>query len=285
MSQLKPLVVGVDGSPDSDRAVLWAMEAAHSTGQSVLIVTSFAEPPRTYDGSEVREAQAHADGILKRAAALAAPFPRVTVAVRRMEGLGLTPAAALVQASQHASQVIVGAQGHGGFSGVLLGSVSQHLARHAACPVVTVREPVDRHSSRVVVGLDGSAYGQTALEYALQHAASRQWHVTALLAWRAASLHGAGVALPMAADAGQALTRHAEQLEDWAGPLRERFPETDLATEAIPGHAAEVLIDASDAAALVVVGSRGRGAFVGLLLGSVSQSVLHHAHCPVAVVR
>jgi nucleotide-binding universal stress UspA family protein len=152
---------------------------------------------------------------------------------------------------------------------------------------VTVRAQKDPGSRRVVVGVDGSASAEKALAYALSHAERRNGEVTAILGWRGPTLHGIGVAVPIAPDVRQQQQqqRHQDELEGWLAPWRTRFPNVKLDGEAIPGHAGRLLIDASEHAALIVVGSRGRGAFTGLLLGSVSQAVLEHAHCPVAVVR
>lgn len=279
-----PIVVGVDGSADSDRAVGWAVEEASRSGTPLLLLHSISRPVETAPLGEVPE---RGDVILASARVLADDFPDVSVSLRRVEGLGLTPAAALVGASEQASVVVVGARGHGGFTGLLLGSVSQHAARHASCPVIAVRAPADVRSHRVVVGVDGSAAAQRALDFACEHAVRRGAEVTAVLGWRGPTLHGLGVAVPVTEDSRQQQQqrRHQSQLEELLAPTRSRFPDLKLEAEAIPGHAARLLIDASEHAALVVVGSRGRGAFAGLLLGSVGQSVLDHARCPVAVVR
>jgi nucleotide-binding universal stress UspA family protein len=235
----------------------------------------------------MREARERSERAIAHSQALATECQGVSVSVRRMEALGLTPAAAVVEASKGASVIVLGARGHGGFSGLLLGSVSQHAARHAACPVVTVRAPQDPRSHRVVVGVDGSDSAENALARALEHAQLRHGDVTAILGWRGPTLHGIGVAVSISEDARQQhqQQRHQDQLEDWLAPWRTKFPDVRLEGEAIPGHAGRLLIDASHHASVVVVGSRGRGAFTGLLLGSVSQAVLDHARCPIAVVR
>jgi nucleotide-binding universal stress UspA family protein len=284
---VKPIVVGVDGSSDSDHAVEWSLVEAQLSAVPLVLLHSNPRPPDDGHVDAIHEARERSDRAIAHARALATEYQEVSFSVRRMEGLGLTPAAAMVEASEAASVVVVGARGHGGFAGLVLGSVSQHAARHAACPVVTVRASKDSGSHRVVVGVDGSASAEKALAYALNHARRRNGEVTAILAWRGPTLHGIGVAVPIAPDARQQeLQRHHQnELEGWLAPWRTKFPEVRLDGEAIPGHAGRLLIDASDHASLIVVGSRGRGAFTGLLLGSVSQAVLDHACCPVAVVR
>lgn len=283
----KPIVVGVDGSSDSDSALEWSLREVQLSGVPLVLLHSIPRPPGAGHDDALQEARERSDRAIAHSREIATDHEGVSFSVRRMEAFGLTPAAALVQASEAAAVVVVGARGHGGFAGLLLGSVSQHAARHAACPVVTVRAPMDPGSHRVVVGVDGSASAEKALTYALDHAHLRNGEVTAILGWRGPTLHGIGVAVPVTQDARQQQQqqRHQDQLEDWLAPWRTKFPGVSLVGEAIPGHAGRLLIDASQHASLVVVGSRGRGAFTGLLLGSVSQTVLDHARCPVAVVR
>ena len=284
---VKPIVVGVDGSSDSDRAVEWSLLEAQLSGAPLVLLHSIPRPPGAGHDDAMPETRERSDRAIAHSEALATEYHGVSFSRRRMEALGLTPAAAMVEASETAAIVVVGARGHGGFAGLLLGSVSQHAARHAACPVVTVRAPKDPGSHRVVVGVDGSVPAEKALTYALSHAQRRNREVTAILAWRGPTLHGIGVAVPIAPDARQQQQqqRHQDELEEWLAPWRKKFPDVKLDGEAIPGHAGRLLIDASEHAALIVVGSRGQGAFTGLLLGSVSQAVLDHARCPVAVVR
>jgi nucleotide-binding universal stress UspA family protein len=284
---VQPIVVGVDGSSDSDRAVEWSLVEARLSAVPLLLLHSNPRALGDDYADAMQEARERAGPAIEQARALATKCPGVIFSVRRMEALGLTPAAAIVEASEAASVVVVGARGHGGFAGLVLGSVSQHATRHAVCPVVTVRAQKDPGSRRVVVGIDGSAAAGKALAYALSHAERRNGEVTAILGWRGPTLHGVGVAVPIAPDdrQQQQQQRHQDELEEWLAPWRTKFPGVKLDGEAIPGHAGRLLIDASEHAALIVVGSRGRGAFTGLLLGSVSQAVLEHAHCTVAVVR
>ncbi|MGH3333176.1 MAG: universal stress protein, partial [Nocardioidaceae bacterium] len=195
------------------------------------------------------------------------------------------PTAALIGASEGADAVVVGARGHSMLSGVLLGSVSQHVARHAACPVVVTRQPYDPASTRVVVGVDGSGGSLRALEFGFEHADRTGASVTAIHAWRNLSRGGgAGMGYPLDSFTDEVQASERILAESVAG-LAERYPDVPLAQEAIPVPPNRALADASQSAALLVVGSRGLGAFAGLMLGSISQSVLHHAQCPVAVVR
>lgn len=280
------IVVGIDGSLDSDRAVTWAVELALLTHQPVHYVHVAPEAPRTLTDIDVQARWAeNARVVLDEAVTRAERVPGLRVSSETIDGSGLATAEALVAASRNAAMLVVGSRGHGGYAGMLLGSVSQHAARHADCPVITVRGTAAEVQHRVVVGVDRSDGAEDALALACQLAAALDAPVTAIHAWRAPALHGAGVALPMPEDTGQAIEREEQLLAEQLDPWRHKHPALHISAEAVPGHAAAVLTDASEHAALVVVGSRGRGAFAGMLLGSVSQSVLHHAHCPVAVAR
>jgi nucleotide-binding universal stress UspA family protein len=162
---------------------------------------------------------------------------------------------------------------------VVLGSVSQHVTRHASCPVVVTRTPYHPDSKRVVVGVDGSNGSRKALAFAFDHASRSGSSVAAIHAWRNLARGFPGEGLIEEIQAAERVL--AEALAGFA----DQYPDVEVSAEAIPIAPQRALADASQAAELVVVGSRGLGAFAGLLLGSVSQSVLHHAQCPVAVVR
>ncbi len=144
---------------------------------------------------------------------------------------------------------------------------------------VVTRMPYHPDSKRVVVGVDGSTGSRKALEFAFEHADRSGSSVTAVHAWRNLARGFPGGGLIEEIQAAERVL--AEALAGFA----DQYPDVEVTTEAVPMAPQRALADASTAAELVVVGSRGLGAFAGLLLGSVSQSVLHHAHCPVAVVR
>jgi nucleotide-binding universal stress UspA family protein len=196
-------------------------------------------------------------------------------------------ASALIAASRHADTVVVGAHGTGALAEVLLGSTSLQLAAYASCPVVVVREPPTGQVGprRVVVGVDGSDLSTEATGYAFEQASARGRGLTVLHAWNA-NVYTSGVALSALMEPWGELVAEqelitTEAIARWA----EKFPNVHVRTHVMQGRPADVLVDASEGAELVVVCSRGRGGFRGLLLGSVSRNVLHRAHCPVAVVR
>jgi nucleotide-binding universal stress UspA family protein len=159
-----------------------------------------------------------------------------------------------------------GSRGLGAVGTLFLGSTGVELTARAACPVVAVRGR-EHKAQRIVVGVDGSDTSLRALEYGFDEAALRGARLTAIHA----------VEHPVnEADSG---------ITDTVARLRERFTDVPAELTTVTAHPAEALINASADADLLVVGSRGRGGFRGLLLGSVSQTVLHHADCPVAVQR
>jgi nucleotide-binding universal stress UspA family protein len=162
--------------------------------------------------------------------------------------------------------------------------VSQHVARHAVCPVVVVRPPRRRDAGRIVVGLDGSAMSEAALDYACRRAEGTGEVVVAIHGWKVHT-PSTDVFSSTARSVTDTLEEKQVLLGESVAGMRGAYPDVVVVTEAIPVAPGDALVDASSNASLVVVGSRGRGFFSGLLLGSVSQDVLHRAHCPVAIVR
>jgi nucleotide-binding universal stress UspA family protein len=211
--------------------------------------------------------------------AACSPWRIETIAVRG------SPATALLDIARGADLLVVGNRGRGGFRGLLLGSVSEVCVHHATCPVAVVRgeldEPLERSGRPIVVGVDGSECGHRALKWAIDDAARRHVALVALAAW--SWLDQTGDFDPVfgppdvfaMAEAAVACARHevpaGDDVKIEIRPVNDR-----------PGHA---LIDASREATRLVVGSRGLGGFRGMMLGSVSSDCVHHAHCPVVVVR
>jgi nucleotide-binding universal stress UspA family protein len=269
------IVVGYDGSGDSELALDWADELAAEQGRSLCVLIS------EVDQTQILEATSdwHA---AKMAELEAQARDRLAGARTRRSGIevvGLPPTQALIEASERASVVVVGARGHSLLSGAVLGSVSQHVSRHSSCPVVVARAPYNPDADRVVVGVDGSTGSRKALEFAFDHASRTGATVTAIHAWRNAGRGRNGEGLMEEIRAAERIL--AEALAGFS----DQYPDVKVTTDAVPIAPQRALADASQSAELIVVGSRGLGAFAGLLLGSVSQSVLHHAQCTVAVVR
>jgi nucleotide-binding universal stress UspA family protein len=278
------VVVGVDGSADSERAIDWAFTEAvrnHAGVHLVHAVPVLADRPGKPDVPEALREQG--EQVLLEAASRAPADLGADVTREIFEG---PAAAALVAASENARLVVVGSRGHGALAGLMIGSVSQHTARHAHCPVVVVRAPADARSGRVVVGVDDSDASLRALEFAFDFAAAHQRPLTAVRAWSDVVVGGGpGVGIPASSDASDRRRGELGLLHAALAEYTSQYPQVDVTATAEHGHPARVLSDASEHAAAVVVGARGRGAFAGMLLGSTSQAVMHHASCPVIVAR
>jgi len=178
---------------------------------------------------------------------------------------------------------VVGDRGLGGFTGLLVGSVAVELAAHAHCPVLVARGTVDP-ALPVLVGVDGSPANQPAIGYAFEQAALRRVPLVALHAWAHPVASGSGDMLPLVYDLDEVQAAEERVLSEALAGWSEKYPDVTVERVVRHGSVRSTLIEASGRAQLVVVGARGRGGFAGLLLGSVSQAVLHHAACPVAVV-
>ena len=171
--------------------------------------------------------------------------------------------------------------------GVLMGSVSVQVAAHARCPVVVVRTTPPRAAAGapVVVGVDGSALSTNAIAYAYEQASSRGVGLTVVHAWWLEHVEGASasatwdVVWQKFAQEEQSLV--SQSLAGW----EEKYPDVTVRRHSVRGLPVEALVRQSENACLVVLGTRGRGGFVGLVLGSVSQGVMHRAQCSVAIVH
>lgn len=286
----RSVLVGVDGSVSAQGALAWAAAEASTRHCLLRIVHAFSWPMTsnalgmTFVGDANLDLQSAAEWILTKAAAHAREVaPDIKVATDLFVG----PAApTLLSEAQGADLVVVGSRGVGGFRGLLVGSVSATVAAHAPCPVVVVHPHGDgtafpaSPTGRIVVGVDGSEISQEAIRFACQQAVRRHIGITALHAAMTTRQHPA---LRVPAEIVDQIDRQllAEAMES----KRVLFPGIDVQTTLVHGHPAQAMIDSSAGAELIVVGSRGRGGFAGMLLGSVSQAVLQHAVCPVAVVR
>lgn len=269
----RPVVVGVDGSPSSLVAAEHAARAAVLRSRPLHLVHGYLHPsgygvpinpyelgiPKPND-----EAQSMLDQL---AADLADRWPGLTTEVRQVAG---GPGATLVEESRRAELVVVGSRGHGGFAGLLLGSVGSQVTAHAQSPVLVVRptEGPIAVGGPVLVGVDGSELAEVAVGQAADEATRQQTELVLV-----------HVHPPGATDA-------AEVLDTAAAAVRGSHPGLTVTTRQLRAEKPDqALIDASRDAALMVVGSRGRGGFTGMLLGSVSQSLVQHAPCPVLVAH
>jgi nucleotide-binding universal stress UspA family protein len=190
---------------------------------------------------------------------------------------------ALVQASKNAQMIVVGSRGMGAIGRAVLGSVSSGLVHHAHCPVAVVHADeaqLPDHTSPVLLGVDGSPASEAATALAFDEASRRGVALVALHAWTdVGAFPMLGMNWPQYEDEGHEVL--AERLAGW----REQYPDVDVRRRVVCDTPARWLIDESQQAQLVVVGSHGRGGFTGMLLGSVSTAVAEAANAPVIVVR
>ena len=199
------------------------------------------------------------------------------------------PAApALAQLADLASLLVVGGRGRGGLTGQLLGSVSLGVLAHARCPVLVARGSGERTTQRVMLGLDvgeDPRTGPEVLEFAFQEADRRHAKLYAFHAWEdPTELYAYGAKIFTPAQHTAALKRAREKLDAALAPWRQMFPDVPVAAEALAGLPAKLLVEATDLADLVVIGGRTRDGRDGMRVGAIAHTVLHHAHCPVAIV-
>jgi nucleotide-binding universal stress UspA family protein len=196
-----------------------------------------------------------------------------------------SPAAVLVEASAHADMVVVGSRGMGGFRGLLVGSVGVQVASNSECPAVVVRKAPSTAASTVVVGVDGSELSLAALDFAFDIADRRGWRVLAVHAWEVPSYDVlAAPSGPPPIDVEDLAANEERVFAESLAGLRELHPGVVIEEHVVKGPSVRAILDASDDPALIVLGTRGRGEFLGAMLGSVSQGILHRAKAPVAVI-
>jgi nucleotide-binding universal stress UspA family protein len=283
-----PLVVGVDGSEPSLRAVDWAADEAALRGVPLRLV--YASLWERYEGTSLAQdvgrpsEQVIAEDIVAAAARRAA-LRRTGVKIST-DVLPEEPEYALVRESRNASALVMGTRGRSGMVEMLLGSVSLTVAAYAHCPVVVLRGSHDNQArsathGRIAVGVGDKAADSAALRFALREAALRGVELEAVRAWRCPAHETTDHPLL----AGEPARLHEERaVETLDEALRDAPEHVRLRPHAVEGHARRVLLAASHGADLLVVGARRHPDHLGLQLGRVAHGVLHHAACPVVVV-
>lgn len=283
------IVVGVDGSQWAAQALVWAHREARLHGWPVTAVLAWGyldqhhrdDPARfdpDYDANDALEA-------LEAYVTRALGERRSGEVERRLVNDLAAPA--LLGCAKDASLLVVGARGRGGFEGLRLGSVSQQCLHHATCPVAVLRvgqntEQEGTAVERIVVGIDGSDNARRALQWAVDEATMRDAALEVVHSWHTPAVAGYPyVAAFDPADFEE--VAHATVEAALAGVDTTGLPHP-IERVVRQGGAASVLLTAAKGADLVVVGSRGRGGFAELLLGSVSHQVAQHADCPVVIV-
>ena len=288
MSDHTQIVVGFDGSPDARAALDWAIREGASRHLPLRIL--YVEP----DLSGWDAAAASMSG----APALATTLPHdgspvLAEAIElaqaggcAAESVSLTgpTAAILVEQSRAAAMVVIGSRGLGAVSSTVLGSTVSHVASHAFCPVIVVQAG-GVPDGPVVVGVDGSQESEETVAWAFDHASRHGLVLEVLHAYAIPVYPGVVPYVPpveitkATSDFEHRVTQ--EVLAGWS----EKYPDVEVRATVQHGRPAPLLVEATERASLTVVGSHGRGAFLGMLLGSTSQSLLHHAKGSVAVLR
>ncbi len=263
------IVVGTDGSESARHAVAWAAREAAIRHLPLRVVHGLVWP------------QAYA--------------PMAPVYQDSGDGLREAAEQFVAEAAHDAALIVVGTRGLGGFSGLIVGSTATQLAVYAPCPVIVVRGSAAEKPARdeetaeaprpVVVGVDASDHALAALGFGFEEASLRGAPLVAVHAWTSPTSTGPGDMLPPVYDPVEVQEDETRLLSELLAGWTEKFPDVRVTRRVIRARPDRAMVEASKWADLVVVGARGVGGFRGLLFGSVSQAVLHHAQCPVAVVR
>jgi nucleotide-binding universal stress UspA family protein len=284
----RPLVVGFDGSHGAQAALDWALADARTGGAPVHIVHAYSGMPTygslsmfgTLPMPELGALRAGSQKLLTDAAEHAAKVaPDIEISTAAHDG---DPVPVLLRAASAASSLLLGSRRLGALGSAVLGSVSGAVARSASCPVVVVRGPAGlaEEQTGLVVGVDGRADCAAALDYAFDFADRHRIPLHGVLCWHPDLL---------AQMTWRTEPPVAERARVWLAEAlagrRERYPGVDVHPVVVKEHPVAGLVAASNGRQLLVVGSRGRDALASTMLGSVSQGVLHHATCPVAVVH
>lgn len=269
-----PIAVGVDGSDSALRAARWAAARARRRGVGLRLVHAFELPVQhLFDAAEQRGIREllHTQGdqwLAETRAAVVTTAPDVPVEVISADE---SAAELLVKESATASLVVLGTRGLGGFTGLLIGSTAITVAARAHCPMVVIGGSGGVPTKGpVVLGVDGKT-SEAAIGFAFAEAALRDADLV--------------VVHSRTQDRDVSLDEATKMLAERLSMYAEKYSEVQITYTVVHDRPARALLAHAATAQLVVVGTRGRSGFRGLVLGSTSQQLLHHSPCPVAVVR
>ncbi len=284
------ILVGVDGSAESDAAVSWAAREAFLRHEPVTLM-HVVQPvvvswPVSADQTTVAEWQDdNAQHVIDQARnGLSSVLGHAGPLDLRTEVLYAHPVDALVDASTQARMIAVGSHGRGALGRLLLGSVSRGVVEHAHCPVAVIHadqaSPPVHPSAPVLLGVDGSPASEAATAWAFDEASRRGVALVALHAWSDIAVFPI-LGMDWRTYQAQGQEVLAERLAGW----QERYPDVQVRRRLVCDTPARWLIEESQNAQLVVLGSHGRGGFGNMRLGAVSDAVAQSAKVPVIVVR
>jgi nucleotide-binding universal stress UspA family protein len=284
------IVAAADGSPASNAAVCWAAREAAMRNVPLTVVhavnTAVATwPPVPYPETLGVWLEAEGRKVIADAVKVAEEAVRANRKVTiNSEVVYSSPVSTLVEMSSEAEMLVVGSSGRGLLARGVLGSVSSSAVRHAHCPVAVIRDedPLMPYPQRapVLLGIDGSSASELATAIAFDEASRRGVDLIALHAWSDVTVFELP-GLDWSAVEAEAERCLAERLAGW----RERYPDVTVHRVVVCDRPAGQLAERSETAQLTVVGSHGRGGLTGMLLGSVSNAVLHSVRMPVIVAR
>lgn len=298
-----PVVVGVDGSEQSERALLWAANYARAVDAELLVVLARVHPvPVTTVGPQPvwpwpithsRDEQGVEQTRHFLIQAVDAVLGDVDTDRRVLVEDGESARVLIDVAQREAAQLVVtGRRGIGGFRRLLLGSVSDEVARYSPCPVAVVSKPdTNRDFAQIVaVGVDGSQPAQLAVAWAADFAMKAGHQLLILHAWDRPQTPPDSLAalFPTIDDNSDVLARVAQAVVDEViSRVRITHPGLDVTGRVLTGYPSAVLGEAAEEnnVAVLVVGTRGLGGFGSMMLGSVADQLLHHGRRPIVVVR
>lgn len=290
----RPVVVGYDGSELAGKAVAWAAEIAQDQGDPLVVLFAADRIRYTHDAGvglwTPTEAHASAMKIAERGVEIARKAaPDVEVSAKSSLA---SPPAALEEISLQARLIVVGNSGRGRVSGILLGSTAYHVASLARCPVTIV--PPDDLSipgpdHKVTVATDGSPSASRAVRQAADVAARYDAPLEILAVWERPFQENRGKApdgYKSMSDAVEARATMGQSIvEDAEREALHEQPELTVSTQVLEGRPELKMSEAAKDSAVLILGARGRSDLASLLLGSTSRAVLHHAKCPVQIIR
>jgi nucleotide-binding universal stress UspA family protein len=277
------IVVGVDSSDNASRAAAWAAREAADRGLALHVVHAIDLPGamgRQFEFPHYGAAQSKAGGQLldRIVGTTRESFPDLAVTTEISE---TAAAETLVDLSSRAELVVAGTRGHGGFAGLLLGSVSHALAAHAHCPAVIVRgDGPGSPLSEIVVGVE-PGQAEAPIRFAFETAAAVDASVAIVRAWWMRSAYEGHFTV---SEFNAAKATEEADVTELIRAVRERYPRVEARVDAIRGNAVPVLVSAADRSRLLVVGAHRRRGPLSVGTGYVVQGLLAHAPTPVAVV-
>lgn len=287
------VLVGVDGTEKDLPVVTWAAHEAALRSVPLRVVTVVDAALTAMPSGDIVAAGPAVLEALEADAMLAldkaedtARAAEDSVVIERGVLHG-SPTAALLEAAQSAALLVTGGGRKTTLQKILLGTTSLNVAMHAPCPAVLIAHdtPPTPTRNEVVVGVDGSEHSSVALDLAFAEAALRGAPVHVATSWGVEVVDGVVVTTPGSSGWEAVEGKYRAKVEAFIATHREQNPDVPVTITVRPGQPANLLTELGDGAALLVIGSRGRGGFRGALLGSVGHRVLQTATCPVAVVR